>query len=442
MQTIKCFNHVHMRISLFLLFMLAFSGCNRSSTTAVISNSPSTMTQPIRVSQESVDAAEPAIAAAPNGDVYVVWVNHRAKNEADVMIARFTSDGHQQSSVAQVNSMPGSATAWRGDPPTISVAPDNTVFVGWTASDESESGHATVLYVSASRDRGQTFGPPVKVNDDSRPAVHGMHSLAVGQDGRIYVAWLDERNITPMPMKDIQMDPSKSGHHMESNRELFFASSTDGGRTFSANERIAKDVCPCCKTALAIGPNGQLYLSWRQVLAGDFRHIAISSSTDGKSFSKPVIVSDDQWVLKGCPVSGAGLSVNAGGKLRVLWYAGAENAQQGIYWSESLDGGKSFSQRKLLAPGFARSTPVLVSDRSSSPIAIWEASGDGKSEVREVSLVVEQEPMQQLITGNGELPAATVQNGRVFVAYVANDEGKRRVKLLSIHPLEKERESH
>jgi hypothetical protein len=106
-----------------------------------------------------------------------------------------------------------------------------------------------------------------------------------------------------------------------------------------------------------------------------------------------------------------------------------------------LDGGKSFSQRKLLAPGFARSTPVLVSDRSSSPLAIFEASGDVKSEVREASLVVDQESRQQVITGNGEVPAATVHNGRVFVAYVANDEGKRSVQLLSIHPLEKEREN-
>lgn len=215
-----------------------------------------------------------------------------------------------QGSPVRVNTQPGTATAWRGDPPTVAVAPDHTVFVGWTARVEAESGHATNIYLSSSRDRGQTFSAAVKVNDDTKPAVHGMHSLAIGSDGRIYVAWLDERNIKPM--KDMKMEAKTAGHHMESNREVFLASSADGGRTFTTNQQIASDVCPCCKTALASGPEGRVYLSWRQVLPGDFRHIAVASSADGgKTFSKPVIVSDDQWMIKGCPVSGAALAAGS-----------------------------------------------------------------------------------------------------------------------------------
>ena len=53
------------------------------------------------------------------------------------------------------------------------------------------------------------------------------------------MAWLDERNITPMPMKDLNMDPSMKAHHMERNRELFLSSSTDGGHTFTPKQRGA-----------------------------------------------------------------------------------------------------------------------------------------------------------------------------------------------------------
>jgi BNR repeat-like domain len=430
MSTIK-HNDRMLRICLVSLAVLfIFTSCKKNyERNSQVLTGPN---PPIRISSASSDAAEPAIATASDGAVYLAWVNHGPQNQADVMLARYTSDGQLQNSAVLVNTEPGAATAWRGDPPTVTVAPDNTVLVGWTARDKSESGHASTLFVSASRDRGKTFDRPIKVNDDSKPAVHGMHSLAVGQDGRIYVAWLDERNITPMPMNDMKMDPSKGGHHMESNRELFLAYSTDDGRTFSANQRIATDVCPCCKTALAIGPDGHVYVSWRQVLPGDFRHIAVAGSTDGgKTFSTPVIVSDDQWVLKGCPVSGAGLSVDGAGKLRVLWYAGAENTQPGIYWSESQDGGRSFSPRKLLAPGFARSTPVLVSDGPNNPFAIWESSGTNGSEVRATSFGALTEPNQLLITQNGELPAAIVQNKHVFVTYVAKEGEKRNVWLLS-----------
>jgi hypothetical protein len=235
------------------------------------------------------------------------------------MIAYFTDDGQIQGSSVRVNTQSGMATAWRGDPPTVAVSSDDTVFVGWTGRAESDSGHATNLYLSSSRDHGQTFSAPVTVNDDTKPGVHGMHSLGIGDDGRIYLAWLDEHNITPMPMKDMKMNGKSSGHHMESNRELFFAASTDGGHTFTPNQRVATDVCPCCKTALAVNSDGRVYVSWRQVLPGDLRHIAVSSSPDqGKTFSSPVIVSDDQWVLAGCPVSGSTLSVDKNGTLSVV----------------------------------------------------------------------------------------------------------------------------
>ena len=96
----------------------------------------------------------------------------------------------------------------------------------------------TIFISSASRDGGASFSSPVKVNDDQMPAMHGMHSLAVGDNGHIFLAWLDERNLTRMPMKDMKMDAKSSGHHSESNRELFISSSTDGGKTFSPNARV------------------------------------------------------------------------------------------------------------------------------------------------------------------------------------------------------------
>lgn len=426
-------------VGILAIGLLSLSSCNRSSSGPAANQKEvlPVISQPVRVSSGDADAAEPAIAASPDGSSYVVWVKHAPNKQSDVMIARFTEDGQMQSSPVRVNTQPGTATAWRGDPPTVAVAPDLTVFVGWTARVEGASGHATNIYLSSSRDEGQTFSAPVKVNDDAKPAVHGMHSLAIGKDGRVYVAWLDERNI--IPMKDMKMDPKTSGHHMESNREVFFASSTDGGRTFTTNQQIASEVCPCCKTALASGQEGSVYLSWRQVLPGDFRHIAVASSADGgKTFSKHVIVSDDQWMIKGCPVSGAALATGTDGRLRVLWYAGAENTQQGIYWSESQDGGKSFSPRELLASGFAQGTPALVSDGQDLPAAIWESSANGTSEVHVANLGKADERLGNLvIAGGGDLPVAVAQNDRVLVAYVAKDEDKQAVWLKTIGRLQR-----
>jgi hypothetical protein len=94
---------------------------------------------------------------------------------------------------------------------------------------------------------------------------------------------------------------------------------------------------------------------WRQVLPGSFRHIAVMSSTDGgATFSSPKIVSDDRRVLQGCPALGPSLSVDSGGKLKVLWFAAGEGNPPGLYFAESSDKGNashraSYCRRKPFA---------------------------------------------------------------------------------------------
>ena len=413
-------------VGLLALLAASLTACNRSPVTSSITEFPN-VSKPLRVSPNDAEAAEPAIASGPDGSVYAVWVNHTPNAQADVMVARFDGNGAMQGAPVRVNHQPGIVTAWRGDPPTIAVASDNTIFVGWTGRVDSDSGHATNIYLSSSRDEGRAFSDAVKVNDDSKPAVHGMHSIAISNDGRIYMAWLDERNVAPMEMKETKTDAS-SGHHMESNRELFVASSVDGGHTFSANQRVASDVCPCCKTALASARDGRLYLSWRQVLPGDFRHIAIASSTDAaKTFSKPVIVSDDQWILKGCPVSGASLVAEENGSVRVLWYAGGEKGQHGVYWAESRDGGQTFSPRQMVAATNALGTPVLLNSAGGRNVAVWESNEKGAARLRAAAVPGSKERIEQYEIGEGELPAVAASPEKLFAVYLSKDNNRQAV---------------
>jgi hypothetical protein len=375
----------------------------------------------VQLSAPGVDAAEPVTASASDGTFYVAWVNHETK-KADVMLARFNSDGEMQGAPVRVNRAQGVATAWRGDQPSLSVAQDGSVFVVWTARVEGESKHGTDLFMSVSNDRGQSFASEVKINDDKVPGAHGMHSLAVAKGGRIYVGWLDERNVvTPKP------STKADGHHMESNRELYLAYSTDGGRSFSANRKVAVDACPCCKTSLAVGADGTVYAGWRQVLPGNFRHIAVASSTDGgQNFSRPVIVSDDRWMLQGCPVSGPSLSVDAGGSLKVVWYAAGEANAPGLYFAESKDKAQSFSARLLVSQESVRGTPALASGNNNSTIALWQSSNAGETKMVEIGKV----GAASSVAVNAELPAGTVANGKLFVAYIAKEKEKRSVWLV------------
>lgn len=405
-----------MKFLLIGLALLAFAGCKHVAATR-----DAAPPQPVQISAVGVDAAEPATAVAADGSFYIAWVNHDAK-QADVMLAHFNHKGEPLTAPMRVNRQPGAATAWRGDQPSVAVAPNGAVNVLWTMRVDAGEKQGTDIYLSTSTDSGQTFTNEVKVNDDKAPGAHGMHSLAVAKDGRIYAAWLDERNVHAL------MPSTKGeGHHMESNRDLYFAYSTDGGRTFSKNQKVASDACPCCKTALTVSADGTLYAGWRQVLPGSYRHIAVASSTDGGTkFSAPVIVSDDRWMLQGCPVSGPSLSVDAAsGSLKVIWYAAGEGSAPGVYVAESKDKGHSFSLRQLLSQENVRGTPALAVGNNNA-IALWQSADVPNTKMRELGTT----GSVLSVAANAELPAGAFSNDRLFVAYIAKEKEKRSIWLV------------
>jgi hypothetical protein len=82
-----------------LVSLLFVAGCKRLAADA----SNAAVFQPVQVSGADVDAAEPVTTAAPDGSVYVSWVNHADKNQADVMLARFNGEGARSGPAVRVN---------------------------------------------------------------------------------------------------------------------------------------------------------------------------------------------------------------------------------------------------------------------------------------------------------------------------------------------------
>jgi hypothetical protein len=406
-----------------ILLMLAVTLAGCASRT----DQTETKTQPagIRVSLPETNANEPAIAAGRDGSIFVAWVEHTEKKEANVMFQPLEPNGQRRGEPLRVNPRPNNATAWRGDQPTIKVGRDGAIFVGWTERVAVEKGAANNLYLSVSRDGGRTFDAPVKVNDDTVPASHGMHSLAVDDAGRVFFAWLDERYLASKKEstklgEGFRFENAAFFHHTdkaaEPNAEVYFAASSDGGKTFSANKKIAGDVCPCCKTTLVTGADGKIYASWRQVLRGDFRHIAVASSADsGKSFSSPVIVSDDKWQINACPVSGSALALDAENNLTVAWFTAGEAGKRGLYLSESKDGGKTFAPRVLASESTVSGTPLLLEGEKKIVWADVEKLYTAKVEIDKLEVENKRE------LGEGSLPAAALSDGKIFLAYVKND---------------------
>lgn len=448
-----------------LLSVLIFAGCQSVAETTETSNQETKTIEQnaVRVSAPEKSSAEPAIASDREGNIFVVYVEHEGKS-ADVYLQKFDKETKQTGERVRVNPEKGAAKAWFGDPPTIKIGNDNAIYIVWTAKDgAAEKSAATVLNFSISRDGGKTFDAPVKVNDDIAPSSHGMHSLAIDKNKRIFIAWLDERNVKSMhharkfagdkivaasgnphlgdfrfikahgnsnhnsPSKTEENPQSESNEsemkheNAEPNSEIFFAVSNDGGKTFSKNLKISSEVCPCCKTSLAVDENGKIYASWRQVLPGDFRHIAVASlENGGESFSDYTIVSDDKWEIHACPVSGAPMFVDEKDNLKIFWYTAGKAGKAGLYNAESKDGGKTFLPRNLIYEGAVKGTLAVFAKNENDFGAFFDTM-EGIFQAGQ-----NLQPEEKII---GELPSAVFANGNVYVAFIKNEAGKNGIWL-------------
>jgi hypothetical protein len=274
----------------------------------------------------------PFIVSDDRGGFYLAYVE-RANSVSNVML-RHSSDGVNFSAPVRVNDRAGDATVRNENPPKVAVGARGEVYVCWANERGKWKGN---IRFARSTDGGKTFSPAITVNSDGagEPAGHAFQSVAVDRRGRVYVAWIDERN----KQKE------------DRGAEIWLAVSTDGGRRFSRDRRILTDVCECCRTNLQIDAAGNLYLSYRTVPRSGpmYRDIIIARSQDGGKTFAQTVVSEDRWEINGCPVAGPSFSFDNRGAITAVWFMGG-GERPGLYYATSTDSAKNFAPRRLLDP--------------------------------------------------------------------------------------------
>lgn len=305
-------------------------------------------------------AARPTTAVDPQGgSVYVAYAS-KARGERNVYVSRLEAGRAALGAPVRVNDRPGDAAAHPQAPAQVAVGPEGTVYVAWIAQVPVEGRRfpASDIRLARSTDGGRTFAPAITVHEDAGfPTSHHFHNLAAGPDGTVYVSWLDgsARDRAERARGTVaEGNGHGGGDDGLPGTELHVARSTDGGRTFEAGVVVAEGTCQCCRTALAVGGDGTVYVAWRHIFGGTARDIGLAHSADGgRTFSEPVRVHADEWQINGCPHAGPALAVDAQDRVHVAWYTGAEQTA-GIYYTASHRGGAVFGPAAVLA----RDVPV------------------------------------------------------------------------------------
>ncbi|MFN0032863.1 MAG: glycosyl hydrolase [Flavobacteriales bacterium] len=172
----------------------------------------------------TVEGAVPA--AGPDGEIYVAW----ALNET-IYFDRSTDGGKHwlEQDIAAAH-IPG---GWAQDIGGImrcngmpvlvcdnSNGPNRgTLYICW--SDTTNSAADVDIWISSSKDKGNTWSKAVRVNDDAAGKQQFLPWLAIDQtNGNLYIVFYDRRN------------------HEGNMTDVYLASSTDGGLNW-LNERIS-----------------------------------------------------------------------------------------------------------------------------------------------------------------------------------------------------------
>jgi hypothetical protein len=283
--------------------------------------------------------AAPMFLVTPLGEQLLSWVAEDPTGRANLFL-QVTDPQGRAGPVSSLRDPLGDVEPHGEAPPRLAASAEGAIYVLYTVGKEvpGERFPRSALRFARSEDRGRTWSEPLNVNEGERFGSHNFHALLAGPGGRVWAAWLSSTE-------------GQSG--------VWLRRSTDGGRTWAPAANIdPSEACPCCRTGLALGPDGSLYVSWRGVLAGGVRDVVVMRSPDGgESWERPVRPRADGWVIAACPHAGPALAIDRQGRVHVAWWTGKEG-EAGVYYARSEDGGRVFASQPI-ATGL-RSAPAHV----------------------------------------------------------------------------------
>jgi photosystem II stability/assembly factor-like uncharacterized protein len=152
-----------------------------------------------------------------------------------------------------------------------------------------------------STDHGKTWSKGVVINDVPAATREGLHTMVAGH-GLMFAAWLDLR---------------------EKGTRLYGSVSKDGGATWSKNmlvyESPSGTICQCCHPSALIDAKGNIFVMWRNVLNGSRDMYVVRSTDGGRTFTAEEKQGKGTWPLEACPMDGGGLVVAPSGSLISVW---------------------------------------------------------------------------------------------------------------------------
>jgi hypothetical protein len=260
--------------------------------------------------------------------LWVAWVEGQ-----HVVVAHSDDQARTLSAPVVVNALPEPVYTSAENRPKIAASPDaRTVYVTW--SMPLDAPYSGMVRFSRSTDGGATWSVPVTVHRDRQPITHRFDALIVDPQGRIFVAWIDKRDLVAAKRNGEPYDGAA----------IYYAVSADGGRSFAQERKVADHTCECCRIALALDRDGRVDAMWRAVFPGQIRDHALAVlPADARAPIVPQRATYSGWHMEACPDHGPALAVTPDGVRHMAWFS-VLNGRADVYYSRLDASGKPLGE--------------------------------------------------------------------------------------------------
>ena len=232
-----------------------------------------------------------------------------------VKVTHSIDNGKSYASPAKVNTNAENIAAYGENRPQIAIGNNQQIYVSWIRKIKRRN--ADEVRFAYSVDHGKTFSEPVTINDDGIEASHRYNSLIVDTQGDVTITWLDKRDA-------VTANKNRKDY---TGTAIYYAKSSDNGKTFHANEKIADHSCECCRVVTQADSKGRAVVLWRHIFAGNIRDHAVATLDENLSDNTiPYTrVTFDEWNINACPHHGPHMSIDSSDNIHLVWFNGEED---------------------------------------------------------------------------------------------------------------------
>lgn len=280
-------------------------------------------------------SAELGTAAAIDARGAIWTVSKEVDGTAQYLVlSKSDDDGAHWSAPTRILSEPEAIAADGESRPKLLFGPKGEFYVSY--SKPLAKPYTGDVRFIRSLDGGHTFSAPVTVHADRAIITHRFDAMTIDQQGRIYVAWIDKRDL----------EQARARQQDYRGAAVYYAVSDDRGASFHGDYKVADHSCECCRIALTTSPDGKVMAMWRHVFAPNVRDHALTELTPTGAVAAPVRATFDDWHVDACPHQGPALAYAADGTRHQAWFT-VKGEDGGVYYASAAPGKPLGSPVKL-----------------------------------------------------------------------------------------------